>query len=203
MDPLKEAFRKIKEDMIFLHKEILILKQEIAGIKRTPNIQTKEAFSQTQINSIQTDEYPSEAQKSQNLALSTGNKGVQTDRQTNRQTDRQEEISRLEQVSKILESLDEVKKELRAKFKRLTKQEMLVFETIYLLEEKGLLVDYSLIAQKLSLSESVIRDYIKNLTRKGIPLKKIKENNKKIILSIASELKKVTNLETINQLRSL
>ena len=109
----------------------------------------------------------------------------------------------LERVSQVLESLDAIKKDLRQKFKRLTAQEMAVFSTIYTLEEEGLIVDYSLISQKLSLTQSSIRDYIQRLTKKGIPLIKNKENNKRILVSISSELKKIATLATINQLREL
>jgi hypothetical protein len=203
MDLIKDAFQKVKQDISSLQEQIFQLHEEIEEIKRTLDRQTEPLLSQTDTINRQTDRHPLEAPKSPKLAISIGNEGVQTDRQTNSQTDRQSKISHLEQVSMILDSLDEVKKELRIKFKKLTKQEMLVFSTIYLLEEKGLIVDYALLSEKLTLSESVIRDYIKNLVKKGIPLQKTKENNKKIILSIVPELKKLTNLDTLNQLRNL
>jgi len=109
----------------------------------------------------------------------------------------------LEFVSNLLESLDSIKKDLRQKFKRLTQQEMAVFSAIYQLEEEGFVVDYPLISQKLGLTESSIRDYIQRLIKKGVPLIKNKENNKKILLSISSELKKIASLNTIIQLREL
>jgi Mn-dependent DtxR family transcriptional regulator len=81
---------------------------------------------------------------------------------------------------------------------------MLVFSTIYQLEEhypEG--VEYSQIALKLKLSPSSIRDYTQKLISKGIPLVKEKVNNKKILLKISSELKKIASLQTIIQLREL
>ncbi len=156
--------------------------------------------------------------KAQNLSFSTGNEGVPTNQPTNQQTNQHPIIStptlnkgsvnlkidNLQRVSEIIGSLDELKKEVRFKFKRLTEQEMVVFSTIYQLEEQGLVVDYSLLSQKLGLTEISIRDYIRKIIKKHIPLVKIKEeNNKKILLSIPKDLKKIVSLNTILQLRQL
>ena len=80
---------------------------------------------------------------------------------------------------------------------------MLVFSTIYQFESQGFVVDYSLLSEKLGLTESAVRDYTRKITIKGIPLLKIKENNKKITLSIPSDLKKIASLDTILALREL
>ncbi len=112
-------------------------------------------------------------------------------------------LAQLHRASEFLESLDELKKEVRIKFKKLTSQEMQVFSKIYELEEQGLIVDYTLLAEKLSLTESSIRDYVLRLIRKGIPVDKHKENNKRITLSISRELRKIAPLEIIHQLRSI
>jgi len=85
----------------------------------------------------------------------------------------------------------------------LTDHEMLVFSTIYLLEEENLQPDYRKIAEKLSLTESSIRDYVIKLINKGIPIQKEKQNNKKILLKISPELKKITPLSSIITLREL
>ena len=66
---------------------------------------------------------------------------------------------------------------------------MKVFTSIYQLEEKGFIVDYSLLAQNTSLSEISIRDYVRKIINKGIPLDKKKQDNKKIILTIPQNLK--------------
>jgi len=110
---------------------------------------------------------------------------------------KEDKISHLERVSEVLNSLDTIKKEIRTKFKHLTIQEMTVFSTIYELEDKGFIVDYSLISSKLDLSESSIRDYVQKIIKKGIPITKTKENNKKILVSIDPNLKKIASLETI------
>jgi hypothetical protein len=112
-------------------------------------------------------------------------------------------ISHLEQVSNVLSTLDDIKKELRTKFKRLTNQEIAIFSAIYQLEEQGFIVDYSLISEKLGLSEISIRDYVHKLIKKDIPIQKFKESNRKISLSISQNLKKIAPLSTILALREL
>jgi hypothetical protein len=152
--------------------------------------------------------------KSTNLSFSTRNRGVPTDKQTNQQTDNPTDISfekeqktiaqHIQEASEILDSLDNLKKEIRLKFKNITQQEMLVFSTIYQLEEQfpeG--VEYKQIAAKLKLSEFSIRDYTQKLMNKGIPIEKLKLNNKKILLKISPELKKIASLDTLIRLRSL
>jgi hypothetical protein len=149
--------------------------------------------------------------KSQNIRFSTGNEGVPTDKQTNQQTDKQTPITEdlsietnIKEAKIMLDSLDRLKREIRQKFKRLTPQEMIVFSTIYELEETDKdNVTYREVAKKLKLSESSIRDYALRIISKGIPIKKQKIDNKKIILSISPELKKIATLSTIIQLRDL
>jgi hypothetical protein len=175
-----------------------------------------------------TDNLPLYAVKPEDTPVSIGNGGVPTNKQTNQQTDKYvqfhpenevqipselpnfskkeqnlDKISQIQRVSEVLDSLDSIKKEIRANFKRLTQQEMAVFSLIYALGEQGFVVDYSLISQKIGLSETSIRDYIHKISKKGIPILKKKENNKKIILSISPELKKIASLQTILSLREL
>ena len=223
-DPIKEAFTRAKVDIQSLKDQFSILLNEIQDIKRTLNQQTDRQTNEPtnqQINKadiqqsnelyeLPTNDWPYKRLKPHVYRLSTRNGGVPTDRQTNQQTDRQthnkgkiDKIAAIDQVSQILESLDSMKKELRSKFKHLTNQEMLVFSTIYQLEEEGFSVDYPLVSQKLGLTESSIRDYVLKLTKKGIPIGKIKENNKKIFLTISSEFKKLASLDTILALREL
>lgn len=236
MDPIKEAFEKIKKDIYYLHQEIEKIKFILNGIKSQPpqqknHVQTQNTFRQTDAQHStlnKTMNLPLEGPKSQNMPISTGNEGVSTDRQTYTQTDRQPpnfhwnpqnqiqnqsptqlqnqtqvKLNNKKQVTEILNSLDELKKEVRLKFKKLTAQEMLVFSSIFELEEQGFIVDYALISERLGLTESSIRDYILRLIKKGIPVIKTRENNKKITLTISEELKKMASLEAIIQLRNL
>ena len=162
------------------------------------------------------------------LGISNGNEGVPTDRQTNQQTNQQTDfISKKEFLEdfnssseinsssyniknnsindavKILDSLDNIKKDIRLKFKRLTEQELTVFSAIYQLDEENGYSDYKLLSKRLNLTESSIRDYIGRLIKKGIPIEKAKINNKQIQLNISNNLKKIATLNTILQLREL
>jgi DNA-binding MarR family transcriptional regulator len=146
--------------------------------------------------------------------VSTGNEGVPTDKPTDTPTDQQtfqhmnlssikSRTDSLDNVSEILASLDSLKREVRFKFKRLTPQEMQVFSLLYTLEDQGVIVDYKTLADSLKLTQSSIRDYILKLQKKGIPLTKEKLNNKRILLHISPDLKKIASLQTIIKLRDL
>ena len=180
-----------------------------------------------------THNWPLKPLNPQNQPFSTGNRGVPTDRQTDQQTDnwfknqhknppqqpifnQKTQINQfktpvfqphtqnpIEDAANILDSLDSLKKEIRLKFKNLTDQEILVFSTLYQLEEEHGPVEYKILSEKLNLTESSIRDYIGRLLKKGIPLEKTKINNKQIMLSVSQNLKKVTSLSTILQLRDM
>ncbi|GAI31052.1 unnamed protein product, partial [marine sediment metagenome] len=154
--------------------------------------------------------------KPQNLGISTGNQGASTDRQTDRHIDRQifpqekkglflQKMPKntIDEAAEILDSLDSIKKQIRLQFKQLTTQEVLIFSTIYQLEEEQESVDYKSLANKLNLTESSIRDYVGRLIKKGIPVEKKKIKNKNIQLSISPNLKKIATLSTILQLRDL
>ena len=262
-DPLKEAFQKVKEDILNLQSQLSTIIHEINQLKRTLNtkIQSdrhsdiptdRQTIGQniSTIPSIQTDTQtvPQEIRGSYNqfTTTSTGNKGVQTDRQTNQQTDRQTSnsdskssftnsiyspdekfvlsksdtqtanqadnqasaqndniVGNISKVSQVLNSLDSLKADLRSQFKRLTPQEMLVFSTIYQLTDQNISPDYSLLAIKTNLSESSIRDYVGKLIKKGIPVDKMKENNKRVSLTISSEFKRMASLQTLYELRNV
>lgn len=220
-DPIKESFAKVKQDITAIKEAINILSDEIAELKRT----LEQTQKPTDFPAQQTDRQitPAVRQeigglKPQNLPVSIGNEGVPADRQTNRQTDqhiqrfvlnqvkslpRKNSPPQIDRVSEFLESLDAIKKDLRSQFKKLTPQEMLVFSTIYQLEDKGFTVDYSILSSKTSLTESSIRDYVQKLVKKGIPVDKIKENNKKVILSVSQSLRRMASLDTLLKLREL
>ncbi len=155
-----------------------------------------------------TQKYLFQELKSQNISFSTGNRGVPTDRQTNQQTDRHTNSPLKEGIqttlsSSLISQLDSFKKDLRLKLKRLTNQEMLVFSAIYQFDTLGELVDYPFLSSKLSLSESSIRDYTRRIASKGLPLDKEKINNKRILLHISEDLKKLTTLDTLLKLREM
>src|SRR4030042_901641 len=225
MDEIKNAFQKVKQDIDSINNEVMNLKQSLFETKeqlfdinyllnklisqpekalesvyKTPTYLPQNPTSPT---NIPTDDSTFEPLKEQNTALSTGNEGVPTNRQTDRQTDRQTEKAYFGDAFEILNSLDNIKKDIRNKFKRITDQEFLVFSMIYQLEEETDIVDYKSLSQRLKLTESSIRDYVGRLIKKGIPVEKTKINNKIIRLSISEKLRKIAPLPVIFQLRGL
>ena len=229
-DNIRDAFSKVKEDINFLNNELLNIKTTMNDLHdiiknltikldnpASTNRQTVRQVNTTNnVSSTHNTTVPQEVGglRTLNIPSSIGNQGVSTDRQTDIKTDNSTHISlvneektidsNIQEVTKILDSLDSLKKEIRLKFKHLTTQEMLVFSTIYQLEEQGNNeITYKLISKTLKLSESSIRDYIQRMMTKGISINKVKVNNKKLLLSISPNLKKIATLSTIIQLREL
>ena len=179
MNPIKEAFSKIKEDIQSLKNEITQLKRQIESRQTTPtHISTQitqQTDKQTHNQTTPTHISDIEAPYHQNYDTSIGNEGVPTNKQTNRQTHQQTHSltqiphpSEFKQVNNMLESLDNIKKGIRLKFKRLTPQEMLVFSTLYTLEEQNNTeITYRTLANQIGLSESSIRDYINKTTKQS------------------------------------
>ena len=182
---LSQDIQEIKRTLQFLSVQPTNQPTQYSTIQHTnPSQDTQNS---TEI-SLPTQERPYYGLKEAYIPLSTRNEGVPTNQPTNQQTNQHppistpnfsenkqeihqkqvkisktDKISHLEQISTIISTLDDLKKELRIKFKRLTSQEMLIFSTIYQLEENGFTVDYSLISEKLGLSEISVRDYIHKL----------------------------------------
>jgi|TARA_Y100000310_G_scaffold155680_1_gene155151 hypothetical protein len=220
MDEIKDAFQKVKKDILALNKDLFEVKKDLSEILY--EISTLKQKISLEKNSAHNPIFPADNPKNsahnvlfrplkdQNQGISIGNGGVPADRQTDRQTDRhiisKEESGEdsFEDALKTLESLDNAKKEIRLKFKRLTDKEFLVFSTIYQLEEeREKEITYSKVSRKLDLTESSIRDYVVKICKKGAPIEKIKVNNKTIHLSISKKFQKLASLSTILQLRDI
>ena len=225
MDPIKDAFGKVKDDIDFLRLEIDEIRKNLIELceimkqitkKEDENRQNPTINNPAHIPKIQTNQqiipahnYPLKSLNTQNQPFSTGNEGVPADRQTDQQTDKYIENNQdigknsIENAAEMLKSLDNIKKDIRQKFKKLTEQEWLVFSTIYQLDEEIGHSDYRILAERLKLTESSIRDYVARLIKKGIPVDKIKLNNKNIQLNISKNLKQIASLPTIITLRDL
>ena len=81
-------------------------------------------------------------------------------------------------------------KEIDSLFQTLTKQEFIVFLSIYQMEEdlnKG--ISYFELSQKMHLSEGCIRTYVSQMLKKVIPIEKIRVNNKLTLLTISKEFR--------------
>jgi DNA-binding MarR family transcriptional regulator len=214
MDPIKEAFSKIKEDILMLKNEIDNIRGQIIEIQ---TIQTQNIAQTDQQSDNQTHNPSKVPNSTPNMESSIGNRGVPTNRQTHQPTHQQTQntpkipqntlidpISEFRRANDILSSLDDIKREIRLKFKGLTPQEMLVFSTLYSLDEQNIeQITYRTLAEQLTLSESSIREYINKLTKKGVPIEKIRQNNKTILLKISQDLKNVATLATIQTLRDI
>lgn len=215
MNYIKESFNKVKQDINFLKDELNNLKNELKEtrelmIKICESVQemanqidpAHQQITPTHPKYIPADNSLFKPLNYQNWQFSTGNQGVPADRQTNQQTDRQAEND-IENAVEMIKSLDNLKKEISKKFKKLTDQEWLVFSEIYRFDEERGYSDYRILAEKLNLTESSIRDYVARLIKKGISINKKKLNNKNIQLSISPSLKQITSLSSILALRDL
>lgn len=213
-DPLKEAFFKVRQDIDFLYAELAEIKQILYELQAQQTIQpTNQHIIPTYSLPIPTQDMPLKPLITSKTTISSGSDGVPTNQQTIQPTNQHplistpssvnDPISNLRRVSEVLATLDDLKKEVRIKFKKLTEQEMLIYSTIYQLEDQGFVVDYAILAQKTGLTEISIRDYIRKILQKDIPLLKSKESNKKVILGIPQDLKRIASISTINQLRNL
>lgn len=224
MDPIKEAFSKIKEEIVYLKEEIISLKREVDVLHTQIKLNTESSFpTDNQINSPSVVYEPTHEQTlPQEIGglkqcfndISTGNRGVPTDNRTNNQTDIYSRIPNnqtniynykgMSDIHETVESLDNIKKELRILIKRLTPQEMAVLTSIYELESREISsITYRVIASHLRLSESSIREYVNKIIAKGIPLIKTKINNKIISLSISKDLSRIASLSILTKLRDM
>lgn len=235
MNPLKEAFTKVKQDMQALQHQIDQIHQKLDNINRTLFRQTDRQQNQTNLDTstdISTHEMPLESSYLQYQQISTGNEGVSTDRQTIRQTDKrsnyeqnldknqieknqnsQEKQQKFAQsieknqqnpynkATEAIRVLETIQRNIVTQIGNVTPQEFAVLTHIYQHNLQETPVDYRRLAQEFGLSESSIRDHVKGLITKGIPIEKMKHNNKKITLKLAENLTKVASLDALLTLR--
>ena len=171
---VKNSFKKAREHMEDLKNKIKKQNEDIIGFKNEIN----RLLDELAISKLKT--------TFDDAKISIGNEGVlnkQTNKQTVKQTNKHIIIDKTGEISKFQTNLEEF-------FKDLTKQEFLVFLTIYQLEEElRSPVKFSNVSKHLNLSESCIRGYIKRLLDKGAPLTRTKINNKIVLLSIYPDFK--------------
>ncbi|UCD20772.1 MAG: HTH domain-containing protein [archaeon] len=197
---LREAFTKIKEEMLSLHQEISELKQQISHIysvlEENQDFDTSPDFDR-HFDTSSTDNHTNLRDLALNFQSSIGNEGVSTDRQTdNRHFDTSS--TQLKRTSNMVLDL----KEFQRKFRNLTQQEFLIFSALYMLSEKKKNITYKDLAEKTRLTESSVRDYVGRIISKGISIIKTKANNKQIILSIPSEFREVATLDVLARIRA-
>ena len=163
---IKKSFQKAKEHITELEKRILEQNNEFLSLnKKLELILTENKELKDKIN---------------DLIISSGNNGV---KQINKQINKQA----IKQISTL--NITEINEKIEENFKKLTKQELKAFLSIYQLEEEKKEVSYIDVANVLGITESCIRIYIANLIKKGAPIIKTKINNKKVLLSIKPDFR--------------
>ena len=174
VENVRNSFKKAKEDIENLENQIKSQKEDISSLKKEISKIFDILLEIKSKNDIKTEE------------ISIGNEGVlnkqtnkQTVKQTNNQLNKQTILDQTGEISKFQLNIEEY-------FRTLTKQELLVFLTIYQLEEElNRKIKFSDISSRLNLSESCIRGYIKRLLQKGMPLIRTKINNKIVLISLS------------------
>jgi len=180
---VRNSFKKARDHMDSLETQIKAQKEEIQTIKalleqiRDQKIPNSNEFRQEEPSKL-------EIPKS-----SIGNEGVYS--LTHSVT---------HSLIKHINNLNNLEKTLKKAFSRLTKQEFLVFLTIYQLEDEISEVTHSHLAQKLKLTEGCIRSYVSSIIRKGLPLTRQKINNKLTILHISSEFRAMNLKQTLTNM---
>ena len=218
-DAIKDSFKKIKSEMRYLASEISYLKNQVQDIYdllthidliNSNNIQNNQSSTSTttiqqiEENPAQNTHYNMDL--SPNYISSIGNEGVPADSQqtVSRQIVEEKTIEEpkkeISDSSTISALLDDLKNDLKQKFRSLTKQEFLIFSLIYSLTEDKGEASYREIALRSKLTESSIRDYISRLEHKGIPLIKEKKNNKLVVIKVPKELRDIAALDNLVKL---
>lgn len=202
--PREDPREDLREEINYLRKELAKLRHIIRMLPNSsnPNPSNNTTNNPIGINTINhAENQTNKPSLTPSCPLfSTGNEGVQTNRQIDASETNEANETNMPEARDMLEAVNQLKVELKQKFRRLTKQEFKVFSAIYMLEEQGS-VDYPMLANKLGLSETAIRDYIMKIIKKGIPVVKTKINNKKVMLNIRQELKQLASLDNLVKIR--
>jgi len=106
----------------------------------------------------------------------------------NFEENKQKELS-LQRKRVFDENFNIFKQKVNETFAKLSKQELLIFLTIYQFTDEKKAITYFDLANKLSLSENCIRSYTSSLIRKGLPVIKQRANNKLIFLTVDQDFR--------------
>lgn len=188
---VKKAFLKIKEDILNIknelkeYKEVLIKQTQIIEYLIEKSKENKLYLSEKSPNKPLSDE------------SSIGNKGVYADIHSFIHSD----IHSLKHINEEKkEKFKGINSQINEIFGKLTKQELMVFLTIYQLEDEHRNVSYIDIAKRLKLSEGCIRTYISNLMKKGAPILKKRHNNKVVYLYIEKAFRELKLKDKLSDL---
>ena len=116
---------------------------------------------------------------------SIGNEGVLS-KQASEQASKRANNQALAKHSEDIKGYND---DIEAHFSSLTKQEFLIFLSLYQLEEEMGPVKFLDLANYMKLSEGCIRAYVYKLIIKGTPITKEKTNNRIVNLSVSPEFR--------------
>ncbi|OYT38286.1 hypothetical protein B6U82_00245 [Candidatus Pacearchaeota archaeon ex4484_31] len=193
---LREAFAKIRSDILFLYQQIQKIEERLSCLERKIDEKLEKFPQEIEVRHStdnSTHNFKNYSLKHKNFHFSKGNEGVSTVSQQSLDS-HLDTLKRTFPMTEIVNLIKELKQNLKEKFKNLTKQELLIFSLLCFLEEQKGNVTYKDLAQKAGLSESCVRDYISRLRKKGIPIIKEKINNRVVILKIPRELKELREI---------
>lgn len=187
---IKISFAKVKEDIQRLESKLQNLQSSLEKIEKfISSIQEAQSPPTNQI-SPKTINLPPESD------ISTGNNGVYSFIHSlfihSCTSQKEQKIP--------YSALTSLKEDLQKTFNSLSNQEFLAFLTVYHLEDELGKVTYPLLAKTLNLSEGCIRTYISSLIRKGLPLLKIKPNNRTTLLSISQDFRALNLKKSLSDL---
>ncbi len=198
IDPIKEAFVKVREDMELLKREINNNKKDISDQKKLlESIKTKIEESLIESKEIK--------DKLAFFKISSGNKGVSNNQQQsttiNNNGQQQATIPSNTQSSSTNGKEIKFDQTLTFRFKNLSDREFSIFLAIYELEQQIGDVGFTELASKLNLFESTVRTVVYNLLSKEIPIVKDRFFHKKVSLSIQKDFKDPKIIREIINLR--
>ena len=223
-EKVKQDINDLSSYLLELKKEIELIKKEISQLKRTLSSVGKfQHISNT--NPTHKKQDSKFLRIKPYFSVSTGNKGVPTllrhsyvtptshltellpmENQREKQQEVQREkgeknqnINQEKELKNIGSTLSQYKSEIIKRFKNLTRKEFEIFTLIYTLQETNE-VTYKLLAEKTGLAPSSVRDLVNRLVLKGIPIEKMKNINREIVVRIPDELKKISSLDALEKL---
>ena len=224
-DAIKESFRRVKEHMALLEKElradrefIIVLNSTIEQLSSRVRVLedkldnkeqiiekefidkvNKPKIEDLEINNLIIEE--KEVISNFGMVSPSEREGYLATRQRHFDTP-----STPIRHSGTLQNIDfeELKSSLNKAFLSLTNREFKVFSAIYSIEEQNKApATYAELAQYLDLSSSSIRDYISELIRKGVPITKEKNRNGMAYVSVSKEFRSLNLMSKLLALRSL
>ncbi|MDP3919131.1 MAG: hypothetical protein Q8Q35_04500 [Nanoarchaeota archaeon] len=200
---VKTSFKKVRDDILVLEKEILsnrefiiqqnsqiesqnakILALQVELVKFYTSPEPKITTNLSPIIENTLKKEPKIGSSSLENDNSTGNIGVHS---FSHSLDIHSSFSHSQPNYSL--NMTKFREELPLILANVSRQEFLTFLTIYQQEESTGKSTYGSIANELNLSSGCVRSYVSALIKKGLPIVKVKYNNKIIILSIPNEIR--------------